>query len=117
MSYNIGNKINEFRVQKKISQDEIASFLGMSRQRFARIENGQIDVSYSTLQKIADYMAVSISEITAADEQGDLSILFREVDNTEEIHSYIDKINDIIKTFHAHEKLYYRMKEKKVEDR
>ncbi|MBO5346808.1 MAG: helix-turn-helix transcriptional regulator, partial [Lachnospiraceae bacterium] len=46
MSYSIGRKINEIRLLKKVSQDEIANNLGISRQRFSRIESGQSDVSY-----------------------------------------------------------------------
>lgn len=117
MSYSIGRKINELRLVKKISQDDIASHLGMSRQRFSRIENGQTDVSYSMLLKIADFLAVSVNEITSAEEDKDLSILFREAESSSAVAESVDKIVDILKTFHAHEKLYYRMKEKLGEDR
>ena len=41
MSYAIGKRINEIRLQKKINQEEIANVLGISRKKFARIENGQ----------------------------------------------------------------------------
>lgn len=115
MSYAIGKRINEIRLQKKINQEEIANVLGISRQRFARIENGQSDISYAMLTKVAEFFAVSISEITSADEQVDLQILFRDFESSDNVNASVDKIVDIIKTFHAHEKLYNRMKVKSDE--
>lgn len=112
MSYAIGKRINEIRTQKKISQENIASVLGISRQRFARIENGQSEISYTMIQKAADYFAVPISSITSADKDIDLKLYFRDVENAGNINTSVEKIIDILKTFHAHEKLYYRMKEK-----
>lgn len=38
MGYSIGRKICEIRTEKKVSQEEIAAQLGISRQRFSRIE-------------------------------------------------------------------------------
>ena len=109
MSYAIGRRINEIRTQKKISQEDIASVLGISRQRFARIENGQSELSYAMIQKMSDYFAVPVSTITSADEEIDLKLYFRDIENTGDIDASVSKIVDILKTFHAHEKLYYRM--------
>ena len=110
MSYAIGRRINEIRTQKKINQEDIASVLGISRQRFARIENGQSEISYTMIQKVADYFAVPISSITSADGAIDLKLYFRDIENAGDIDASVAKIVDILKTFHAHEKLYYRMK-------
>lgn len=110
MSYAIGKKINELRTQKKVNQEDIASALGISRQRFARIENGQSEISYNMIQKAAEFLGVSIASITSADETIDLKLYFRDVESSDEINDSVEKIVDILKTFHAHEKLYYRMK-------
>lgn len=116
MSYNIGKKINALRVGKKISQDDIATYLGMTRQRFSRIENGQTDISYAVLTKIAEYMAVPVAMLTVADEETDLVLLFREYENSSEVEDSVNKIQNILRTFHSHEKLYYRMKEMNSEN-
>ena len=110
MSYSIGQKIKELRVQGKVSQEDIASVLGISRQRVAKIESGQSEVTFRMIQKIAEYFAIPISDITSADEEVDLKICFRDIENSDEINTSVDKIVYILKTFHAHEKLYYRMK-------
>lgn len=112
MSYAIGKRINEIRLQKKVNQEEIANVLGISRQKFARIENDQSDISYAMLVKVADFLAVPISDITSADEEVDLQILFRDFEISDNVNTSVGKIVDIIKTFHAHEKLYKRMKVK-----
>ncbi len=115
MSYAIGKRINELRSQKKITQEEIASNLGITRQRFARIENGLSDISYDMIVKIAGFLAVPVSDITSVDEEDNLQILFRDLDSSENVKESVDRIVNIIKTFHAHEKLYKRMKVKSDE--
>ncbi len=110
MSYAIGKRINEIRLSKKISQEEIASVLGISRQRIARIENGQSDISYAMIKTVAAYLAVPVSSITSAGEEVDLQMYFRDGDNTIEVNESVGKIVEILKTFRAHEKLFYRMK-------
>lgn len=110
MSYVIGKRINEIRLEKKMTQEEVASVLGISRQRVARIENGQSDISYEMIKVIANYFAVSVSSITSAREENDLQMHFRDGDNAVGIDESVGKIVDILKTFRAHEKLFYRMK-------
>ena len=110
MSYAIRRRIHEIRTQKKINQEDIASVLGISRQWFARIENGQSEISYAMIQKTADYFAVPVSSITSANEDIDLKLYFRDIENADNINSSVSKIAEILRTFHAHEKLYNRMK-------
>ena len=115
MSYAIGKRLYELRIERKISQEESASSLGISRQRFARIENGQSEISYPMLEKAAAYLAVPVREITCANKEVDLNVYFRDVDHAGSVESSVGKIVEILKIFHAHEKLYYRMKEKEHE--
>lgn len=110
MSYSIGKKIYDLRTQRKMSQDDIASKLGISRQRLARIENGQSDISYTLLQKTAEILAIPINTLTSADQEVDLRVFFRDADNSDTVKNSVEKIVEILKTFHAHEKLYFRMK-------
>lgn len=115
MSYAIGKKMNELRVQKKLSQEDVSTVLGISRQRLARIENGRSEVSYSMIQKAARYFAVPVSSITSVDEDIDLKLCFRDAENADALDDSVGKIVDILRTFHAHEKLYFKMKEKENE--
>lgn len=113
MSYALGLRIKELRQIRKISQEQIADVLDMSRQRYSRLENGQVDISYVMIKKIADYLGVSTSDITSAEEENkELVTLFREKGSGEDIISSVSKIQEILKVFYAHEKLYFQMKER-----
>lgn len=112
MSYALGMRIKELRQIRKISQEQMANVLDMSRQRYSRLENGQVDISYVMIKKIADYLGVPTSEITNAEEEKkELVTLFREKGSREAVIDSVSKIEKILKVFHAHEKLYYQMKE------
>ena len=111
MSYAIGSRIKELRTNHRISQEQMAELLNTSRQRYARLENGQVDVSYVIIKKIADYLGVSTAEITDAEQDNkELAAFFRERETSEDIVSAVARIQEILRMFHAHEKLYYQMK-------
>jgi len=111
MSYAIGSRIKELRTNHRISQEQMAEFLNTSRQRYARLENGQVDISYVIIKKIADYLGVSTAEITDAEQDNrELVTFFRERKSGEDIISAVAVIQGILEMFHAHEKLYYQMK-------
>lgn len=111
MSYALGERIKELRCEKKVSQEKMAEVLGTTRQRYARIESGQTDISFVIIKKIAEYLAITTNEITSAeDEKKALVTLFREKSNSPESIASVAKIEEILKVFHAHEKLYFQMK-------
>ncbi|KMK53276.1 HTH-type transcriptional regulator Xre [Fructobacillus sp. EFB-N1] len=53
------NRIKEIRKRQKISQDELANVLNMSRQAVSHYERGDREPKLSTWQKLADYFGVS----------------------------------------------------------
>jgi transcriptional regulator with XRE-family HTH domain len=111
MSYAIGLKIKELRCNHNISQEKMAEALGTTRQRYSRLENGQVDISYIEIKKIADFFGIPTKEITSSqEEKKELVTLFRERTDSTEAIKFVAKIEEILKVFHAHEKLYYQMK-------
>lgn len=111
MSYAIGKRIKELRIERDIGQERIAEILHTTRQRYSRLENGQVDISYIEIKKIADYFGISTSSITSAqEERKELVALFREKSDRTDALESVAKIQEILKVFHAHEKLYYQMK-------
>ncbi|MDU1538608.1 MAG: helix-turn-helix transcriptional regulator [Paeniclostridium sordellii] len=113
MSYLIGQKIKQIRKSQDIKQEVIAEKLEISRQKYSRIENGQSNIGYITLEKISKVLGVDIRELTSANEEKQtLTHLFREKNNNSSCDEAIEKIETILKYFHAHEKLYYQMEEK-----
>ena len=69
MSYALGVRIKELRTMRKISQEQMAEALDTTRQRYSRLENGQIDISLVMIKNIAKVHGVAINEITSAEEE------------------------------------------------
>ncbi len=52
-TYPIGKKIKQARLSAKITQVEIANLLGIARQTYNYLENGQVDPRFTMLTEIA----------------------------------------------------------------
>ena len=57
------NKIKQFREEKKISQQELAELLNVSRQTINSIENGKFDPSLNLTIKIVRFFKKDLEEI------------------------------------------------------
>ena len=51
----IGNTLKQLRLQKNLSQEDVAKVLNISRQAYCRYENDQREPSLCTLVAIADF--------------------------------------------------------------
>jgi transcriptional regulator with XRE-family HTH domain len=56
----LGNRITELRESRKMTQEELAKKLNISRASLSHYEKNRREPDYDTLQKIADYFQVSI---------------------------------------------------------
>ncbi|WP_396156924.1 helix-turn-helix domain-containing protein [Flavobacterium sp.] len=59
----VSENIKKFRELKGITRDDIAGELEMSVSGFSKIERGEIDLTLSKLDKIANIIGVSVSQI------------------------------------------------------
>ena len=57
------NRIRELRKEKKISQEELATMLNVTRQTIISLENGRYNASLTLAYDIAKYFGKSIEEI------------------------------------------------------
>lgn len=84
-NFQIKQNILNARKSLKISQDEMASRLGISRQSYIRIEHGSTSVISKQLQKIADECGISLDQLVLGyDPFGDNEDILRELDNSKE---------------------------------
>lgn len=102
----LGARIRSLRESKGLTQEQIAEKMNCTRQKFARIEKGLIDISYSSLNIVAQVLGVKVEDITSAvnnvyQEQP----MFRVSDNSIKEDKF-EYINTMIDTFYAHRKLY-----------
>ena len=63
------NRIKEFRKNIKITQDDLAKAVDVTRQTIISLENGKYDASLRLAHKIAVYFNVSIEEIFIFEEE------------------------------------------------
>jgi len=63
------NRLEEIRKQRKITQEELAAVLEVSRQTIGSLENGRYNPSIILAFKIARYFNLSIEEIFIYEEE------------------------------------------------
>lgn len=107
----LGARIRALRESKGLTQEQVSEKMKCTRQKYARIEKGLIDISYASIVTIASILNVEEREITSAtDNINAKKPLFRK----ETIISSDDKfeyISGMINNFYAHKKLYNSVKQ------
>ena len=58
-----GQKVQQLRKEKGLSQEKFALSIDMDRTYFASVEAGKRNVAIKNIQKIADGLGVSLSEL------------------------------------------------------
>ena len=111
----LGARIRSLREAKGLTQELIAGKMGFTRQKYARIEKGLIDISYASLVTVAQVLEIKIEEITSAinnitQEQP----MFRGDSHDVQEDRFVF-INNMIDTFYAHRKLYNSVRQADVE--
>lgn len=63
------NNMAYFRNTKKLSQQTVADYLGISRQAYCNYETGKREASYETLLKLSEYLDVTVDELLGKEQQ------------------------------------------------
>lgn len=63
------NHIRELRKQQKITQDELAEAVGVTRQTIISLEGGRYNASLVLAYKIAKYFQVKIEDVFIFEEE------------------------------------------------
>jgi transcriptional regulator with XRE-family HTH domain len=64
----LGDTLKKVREAKGLSQKELAGLLDMPQPQYSRIESGKTDPSFTTLERIAKALGISLSELFNADD-------------------------------------------------
>ncbi len=62
-SKKLGENLKKLRLKKKMSQGDISRKLGVDRAYISSIENGRMNPTLTTLEKLAEAMGVNSSEL------------------------------------------------------
>ena len=63
MDYIYSNNLYDIRIERKVTQTQMAKDLGISRQAISKIENGERNPSLDMAYRIAAYYNLSVQEV------------------------------------------------------
>lgn len=64
----MNNKLRELRKQQKLTQDELAKALGVSRQTINAIENNKYNPTLELAMRMARFMKIPVEQLFLLDE-------------------------------------------------
>ena len=88
-------RLKELRKYKRLTQSEMANFIGVNQNTYSYWENGKSKIDNETLTKLADFFGVTIDYLLGRDIQetkNDLSA--DESKKVDEIYEIYDKLSD-----------------------
>jgi len=85
------NRLKELRKEKKVSQKEIADFLGISEKTISRWENSENTIKSDKAQKLADFFEVSVKYLLGySDDKKDPMLTSLELARKDDTGEYFD---------------------------
>lgn len=100
----LGSRIKALRIAKNYTQEQVAERLGISRQKYARFENGSNSITLDFLTKIADMLDVTVGDITKVLDE-DPVVAYRSGENG----ASSERIFDMLDLFYANKHMYTRL--------
>ena len=64
------NRIAELRKARRVTQEELADSLGVTRQTIISLESGRYNASLLLAHKLARYFGLTIEEVFSFEEEG-----------------------------------------------
>jgi transcriptional regulator with XRE-family HTH domain len=100
----LGNKIKKLRELKNLTQEHMATALGMNQSAYSKIESGASDVSFTKLEKIASVLGLKLEDVLSFNEQMVFNVMNNQTGNGLVINNsisenekvlYIEQINSL----------------------
>ena len=110
----LGARIRTLREEMKLTQEQVSEKLSWTRQKYARLEKGMVDISYSSIVSIAKILNVTADDITSClDDDNSYTPYFRS-NGSVVGETKFEYVIEMIDTFYEHKNLYNSVK--KVEN-
>lgn len=100
----LGGRIKALRSGKHLTQEQVADQIGVSRQKYARIENGTNNITLEVLAQIAKVFEVPVADITRVLDETP-AIAYRSGD----VSGSSGKIMEMLDLFYANKHLYAKL--------
>jgi len=97
-----GKNIKSYRERLKLSQQEVANFLGVPREMISYWENGQREISLEMLEKLSDLFGIELINLLEENEhitQADLALAFRSEGLNQSDLEQISSFHRIVKNY------------------
>ncbi|WP_035778625.1 helix-turn-helix domain-containing protein [Butyrivibrio sp. MC2013] len=106
----LGSRIKALRCAKNFTQEQVADQIGVSRQKYARIENGANSITLDVLTKVASVLDVNVGDITRVlDETPSAQYRYGSEDASSEM------IFDMLDLFYANKHMYEKLQHRNME--
>ena len=103
----LGKRIRELRVAMNLTQEQLAEKIGISRQKYARIESGSNSITLDILSKLSEIFGITVADIT------------RVLDEVPAVEYRVSgegasakKIYDMLDLFYANKHLYMKLQDR-----
>lgn len=103
----LGGRIKALRTAANFTQEQIADQIGISRQKYARIESGVNNITLDVLAKIAEVLSVQVGDITRVLDETPAVEYRVGVENASS-----EKIFDMLDLFYANKHLNEKLQHK-----
>ena len=107
--------IQELRLQRGLTQEEVARRLDCSRQRYARLEKGEIEITYRELKVISEVFEVEVREITDSIEPALISSSLFRIPSDSPMEKPVRLIKEILDQFYAQGDLFRRSQRREID--
>ena len=77
----IGEKIKKLRELRDYSQDYVAKKLKITQGAYSRMEQGEIDVTFSRLEKVAEVLEMPVAKLVGYDDKQMMTNYITQSDN------------------------------------
>lgn len=103
----LGGRIKTLRLARNFTQEQVADTIGVSRQKYARIESGVNSITLDILSKVSEVLDVSVGDITRVlDETPVVAYRVGKEDSSSK------RIFDMIDLFYANKHMYNKLQSK-----
>ena len=77
----LGQKIKKLRELKDLTQEHMATELGLNQSAYSKIESGVTDVSFTKLEKIASVLGMKLEDLLSFNEQMVFNVMNNQTGN------------------------------------
>jgi transcriptional regulator with XRE-family HTH domain len=78
---NIGTKIKKLRELKNLTQEHMASVIGVTQSAYSRLELGETDITYNKLARIAGELGMKPEDVIAFNESMVFNVMHNQTGN------------------------------------